>query len=103
MARKNIRWQTYEHPIMGFDVTATALAAAGIDLDESIDGKDLVPHLDGSMRCPINSFSGERDPNMRPASGLKLVKPRGEPEMLFNLSEDIGDNDLSQSHPKSSG
>ena len=95
--------ETYEYPIMGFDVTATALAAAGIDLDESIDGKDLVPHLDGSIKDSPHQSLFWRAGNQHAArvGNWKLVKPRGEPEMLFNLSEDIGEtNDLSQSHPE---
>ena len=41
--------QTYEAPVHGFDIFATAAAAAGVELpdDRTIDGVDLVPHVAG--------------------------------------------------------
>jgi uncharacterized sulfatase len=39
--------RVYERPAIALDATATALAAAGLELDEKIDGVDLVPFLTG--------------------------------------------------------
>ena len=41
--------ETFEAPVHGFDIFATAAAAAGVELprDRTIDGVDLVPHVTG--------------------------------------------------------
>ena len=41
--------ETFEAPVHGFDIFATAAAAAGVELprDRPIDGVDLVPHVTG--------------------------------------------------------
>ena len=41
--------QTFDAPVHGFDIFATAAAAAGVELpsDRTIDGVDLVPHVEG--------------------------------------------------------
>ena len=41
--------QTFDAPVHGFDIFATAAAAAGVELprDRTIDGVDLVPHVTG--------------------------------------------------------
>ena len=43
--------QTFEAPVHGFDIFATAAAAAGVELprDRTIDGVDLVPHVTGEV------------------------------------------------------
>ena len=46
--------QTFEAPVHGFDIFATAAAAAGVELpdDRTIDGVDLVPHVTGEAEGP---------------------------------------------------
>jgi arylsulfatase A-like enzyme len=39
--------QVYGKPVLQLDATATALAAAGIDAGDSLDGVDLMPYLTG--------------------------------------------------------
>ena len=51
------RGAVYERPVITFDATATALVAAGLELDERIDGVDLVPFLNGEeTRDPHDSL-----------------------------------------------
>jgi arylsulfatase A-like enzyme len=97
--------KTYTSPIMSFDITATALAVAGIEVTQkdSIDGKNLIPYLDGSNtnRPHENLFWRSSGQYAARVGDWKLVKSRGEPEMLFNLSKDIGEqNDLAKANPK---
>lgn len=96
---------TFRKPIMGFDVHATALAAAGIRLtdNEVIDGKNLVPFLDGTKTGQPHDRLFWRSGGQHAAriEDWKLVKPRGGSEMLFDLSSDIGEkNDLAKSNPQ---
>ena len=96
---------TYTNPIMSFDITATALAVAGIELtaNDTIDGKNLLPYLNGSRtdKPHENLFWRSSAQHAARVGDWKLVKSRGEPEMLFNLSKDIGEkNDLAKSNPK---
>lgn len=46
--------QTFEAPVHGFDIFATAAAAAGVEPpdDRTIDGVDLVPHVTGDAEGP---------------------------------------------------
>lgn len=95
--------ETYKHPIMGFDVTATSLVAAGIELDDTIDGKDLIPYLIGSRKEKPHEQLFWRAGGQHAArvGDWKLVKSRGKEAMLFNLSKDIGETqDLAVSNPK---
>lgn len=39
--------QTFRHPVISIDATATALSVAGLELDHSIDGVNLIPFLTG--------------------------------------------------------
>ena len=95
--------ETYTHPIMGFDVTATSLAAAGIELDDTTDGKDLIPYLNGSTKEKPHEQLFWRAGGQHAArvGDWKLVQTRGEPEALYHLAKDIGEkNDLSKTHPE---
>ncbi|QDT54238.1 Arylsulfatase precursor [Caulifigura coniformis] len=54
-----LRWPSqfqagvYEQPVIQLDLTATALAAAGVDPSSAkLDGVDLRPHLSGSVKKP---------------------------------------------------
>ena len=97
--------ETYTHPVMGFDVTATSLAVAGVELEEGdlIDGKNLIPHLNGSIEEKPHEQLFWRSAGQYAArvGDWKLVKRFGLDEMLFDLSKDIGERrDLAPGNPK---
>lgn len=89
---------------MGFDVHATALAAAGVKLskDELIDGKDLIPCLTGAdFGAPHDRLFWRAGVQHAARVGdWKLVKTRGRAAMLFDLAQDIGEQtDLANDQP----
>lgn len=95
---------TYRKPVMGFDVHATALAAAGVDVPagEPVDGKDLLPFLTGAdSGAPHDRLFWRAGAQHAARVGdWKLVKTRGQPAMLFNLANDIGEQtDLAKEKP----
>ncbi len=40
--------QVDSRPVISLDITATSVIAAGLELDERLDGVDLIPYIDGS-------------------------------------------------------
>ena len=98
--------------MISLDVTATALAAAGVATDEaSLDGVDLVPHLEGASKAaPHDELYWRFGRQMAIRRGdWKLVRPSlstaeyadvsTEP-LLFNLREDVDErNDLASTEP----
>ena len=96
----------YREMVMGFDVHATVLAAAGIarPADPPLDGVDLLPHLlgreDGSPHESLFWRSGAQ--HAARVGDWKLVRdPRqGDGDLLFHLAEDIGEqHDLAARDP----
>lgn len=114
--------KVYREMVMGFDVTATALAAAGVDRGigfqpvserdkrqagslSHLDGVDLLPYLTGEANGrPHDQLFWRSGPQHAARVGdWKLVRsPRDQDaDMLFNLAEDIGEQqDLAASHPE---
>jgi len=97
--------QTYRQMVMGFDCHATALAAAGIPLptDRPLDGVNLLPFLTGKQTGSPHDRLFWRAGEQRAArvGDWKLIHLRTAPPMLFNLRDDIGEqNDLSQRNPE---
>ena len=86
---------TYDQPVMGFDVHATALAAAGVEMtsDSPIDGKDLLPYLNGEAKGQPHDQLFWRAGTQHAAriGDWKLVTQRRQPSMLFNLKDDIAE------------
>jgi arylsulfatase A-like enzyme len=86
---------------IGHDLTATALAVAGAELDDRIDGVNLMPYLTGAATGDAHDrlywrFAAQRAMREGP---WKLVKV-GEKSWLFNLDDDIGErNDLAAEQP----
>ncbi|GIW93895.1 MAG: N-acetylgalactosamine-6-sulfatase [Pirellulaceae bacterium] len=116
-----IAWQgriqpgVYRHPVIQLDLAATALAAAGLPLDESIEGVNLLPYLDGSKSgSPHEALFWRFGQQMAIRQGdFKLVRYDSNadtligrrnqpvtPPKLYNLAEDIGEtNDLAATMP----
>jgi len=85
--------QTYEAPVHGFDIFATAAAAAGVDLpgDRKIDGVDLVPHVLGEVeRAPHDRLfwrTGGYEVVLADGWKLQVSEPPGK-VWLFNMAKD---------------
>lgn len=94
--------QVYEHPVIAFDATATSIVAAGLELDERIDGANLIPHLDGTIEeAPHDAlcwrWSGQ--------SAIRMDKWKylhaGGREYLFDLSTKAHESEnLIHRHPE---
>jgi arylsulfatase A-like enzyme len=104
----------YEQPVISLDVSATALAAAGIAPPEkpALDGVNLLPYLAGTSAAPPHEYLFWRfGQQMAVRSGdWKLVRPslgKGDYEsvattpLLFNLKDDLGEqHDLLAQQPE---
>jgi arylsulfatase A-like enzyme len=106
---------TYSKPAITFDISATALAAAGANTD-GIDGVDLIPFVarktQGSphetlfwrSRTMSNNYGARHGDwkYVHSTEGDAVSGPKQAParDMLFNLANDISEqNDLSASEP----
>jgi uncharacterized sulfatase len=95
--------QSYEHPVTALDVAATAAALAGIQTQaDDLDGKDLIPHLNGEIITPPHQSlywrwvaqSAIREGNWKLLRG-------GDREYLYDLSNDIGETrNLAKENPE---
>ncbi|MEX0321393.1 MAG: sulfatase-like hydrolase/transferase [Puniceicoccaceae bacterium] len=98
--------KVYEEMVMGFDVNATSLVAAGIKLptDKPLDGVDLLPYLTGKNKGKPHSKLFWRSGEDRYAARVgdwKIVSERGYGVELFNLKEDIAEsNNLAMANPE---
>lgn len=106
----------YRHPVITFDLSATALALAGADTAQ-IDGVNLIPHIKGQVVRPPHRALFWRSRTRNNNYGIRLGKwkfvhstegteqpgPKQTParDMLFDLTHDIGEqNDLAALHPE---
>jgi arylsulfatase A-like enzyme len=86
------------------DITATILAAAGVTIDNTLDGVDLLPFLTGkNMGSPHETLYWRMGASAAVRHGNYKLFRRGQETMLFDLSNDIHeDNNLAASHPQMS-
>ena len=98
--------QTFEAPVHGFDIFATAAAAAGVDVprDRTIDGVDLVPYVAGVAEGVPHEHLFWRTGGYQVviADGYKLQtsEPPGK-AWLFHLAEDPTEQrNLADEHPE---
>jgi len=107
---------TYEKPVISFDISATALAAAAAD-SARMDGVDLVPFVTGEKsgsphetlfwrsRTMSNNYAARQGDwkFVHSTEGAAEPGPNQTParDMLFNLSDDISEqHDLAEKHPE---
>jgi arylsulfatase A-like enzyme len=95
--------KVYDPAVAGFDVHATALAAAGaaVPKDKPLDGVNLLPYLTGEKKdAPHEKLFWRAGPQHAARVGdWKLVSFRGTSQ-LFNLKDDLGEKtDLAAKEP----
>jgi arylsulfatase A-like enzyme len=93
----------YDPPVIQLDIHATALVAAGIDVNSEwkLDGVNLLPFLEGRAQGqPHDTLYWRMGNQMAIRRGdWKLVKYDQSPAQLYNLAEDTGEKkDLSPQH-----
>lgn len=97
--------EIYDHPITAMDATATALSQAGLTLDESIDGVDLIPYFRGEESGaphPHLTWRWIAQSAVRMGSWKLLLG--GKREYLFDLENDPGEKEnLIDQHPEIAG
>jgi len=106
---------TYSHPVISFDLSATALAAAGADAS-TIDGVDLIPFVRGDTsgvphdalfwrsRTMSNNYAARQGDwkYVHSTEGDSAPGPKQQPaqDRLFNLATDLGEqHDLAAEQP----
>jgi arylsulfatase A-like enzyme len=72
-------------PVSSLDITATALAVAGIEPDESLDGVDFIPLLLGNADGERALFWRVGGQSAVRLGEWKLVSRPGKPAELYNL------------------
>ena len=98
--------QTFDAPVHGFDIFATAAAAAGVELpsDRTIDGVDLVPYVEGVAEGVPHEklFWRTGDYQVVIADGYKLqTNEPGGKTWLFHLAEDPTEqHNLAEAEPE---
>jgi len=111
----------YDHPVIQLDITATSLAAAGVETkDAKLDGVDLVPFLSGKNAAPPHDslywrFGAQWAIRTGDWKLVKAVERRRnnreefenpaaatqDGARLFNLSSDLGETkDLAAENPQ---
>lgn len=96
--------KVYDKPVIALDIHPTAVAAAGakIAAEAKLDGVDLLPYLTGKSKGARHDrlfwrFGGQSAVRM---GDWKLVKFGESSAQLYNLAEDIGEqNDLAAKEP----
>ncbi|WP_417847717.1 sulfatase-like hydrolase/transferase [Thalassoglobus sp.] len=92
----------YEQPVSTLDIAATAIAAAGQAIDNSLDGVDLLPYLTGEKKTPPHQSLFWRFWNQSAVrSGKwKYLKAGQSEEYLFDLdSQEHERKNVLKEHP----
>lgn len=103
--------KVYDQPVIQLDILPTALAAAGIDVPEEVEGVDLVSYFNGDRSAaPHETLYWRFGQQMAIRQGdWKLVRYDGRVDgmpntiteaKLYNLNDDIGEErDLADENP----
>lgn len=96
---------TYEQPVINLDIAATAIAAAGVAPDASLDGVDLTPFVMGRKSGPPHERLFWRWGSQAAVLEMphKLITLGDHAPLLFDVTRPEGEHherDLAQSHPE---
>ncbi|MCH2153374.1 MAG: sulfatase-like hydrolase/transferase [Phycisphaerales bacterium] len=94
---------TYDRPVSALDITPTALAAAGVKAERSLDGVDLLPYLTGSIKDePHEYLFWRRGPAAAVRHGKwKLIRIDDGRVLLLDVEGDPGETiDQSAAQPE---
>ena len=81
--------QVYEHPVISLDVAATAVAVAGLEIDDALDGVNLVPYLSGERdEAPHEVLTWRWISQAAIREGRWKLLRGGEREYLFDIVAD---------------
>lgn len=102
------RWPAgvqYDQPVINLDVAATAVAAAGLPVDEKLDGVNLTPFVTGEKKEPPHRELFWRWGSQAAVLEMpyKLIKLGSRPPLLFDITKPEGENiegELSQRMPE---
>lgn len=102
------RRQHYDHPVSSLDIFATVAGVVGLpaDAQRPLDGVNLLPHLDGTIKTPpheaIYLRMYDRGVYAVRSGDFKLIIPgKDQAPELYNLRADIRETrNLAQSHPE---
>ncbi len=91
------RGEIYDHPVISFDISCTALAVAQAERAEQDEGVNLIPFLTGaSSGTPHPSLFFHKEGGeawaVRSGPWKLVVKDGGDVRELYNLEEDIGES-----------
>ncbi|TXF82799.1 sulfatase-like hydrolase/transferase [Neolewinella aurantiaca] len=94
--------QRYDHPVSSLDVAATSLAAAGLPTAKELDGKNLLPHLNGTTTSAPHKYLFWRFwEQIAVRSGNYKYLRVGGREFLFDVTTDEHEtNNLLGEHPR---
>ena len=88
-------------PVISLDVVPTVLAAAGLPVPESLEGRDLLPQLaEGATDRPRGAFCWRYGKQRAARLGEWKMVDRGAGAQLYHLAADIGEaHDLAAAAP----
>ena len=91
--------QVYDQPVISLDIAATLLEVAGLGVDPSLDGADLMPYLTGKSKGSPHDRLFWKWRNLKAVrEGKWKYHQNGD---LFDLNKDIAEsNNLSEKRPK---
>ncbi len=88
--------QTYERPVSSLDLVPTALALAGVEIEDSmrLDGVNLLPYLEGETdQDPHATLYWRFGPGSAAVrhGDWKLIRQSAQPDQLYDLAADLSE------------
>ncbi|WP_159020668.1 sulfatase [Algibacter sp. L3A6] len=100
--KDKLNTSVYKHPVSAMDFAATAVELAGLPKDDTLDGVNLIPFLNGEKAgAPHAKLCWRWGGQSAIRKGKWKFLKGDNREYLFNLDEDIEEkNDLLSKHPE---